>query len=215
MLLTLVLGAIGFLGVNLLALTTGKYDSNYMYTKLVMSFAPMFSAFFSVGLEQSTNKYKNLKTILAITVIITGTAIFWSKRQDYIGYVDVQSIQSIDSVFNGKNVVFLPQERGYAHGVIVGQKRYIDRTSEVFMNPLLHWKILDQWMVSTWSSGPQDAEIILLVKRDRLLSESAVLKKHGDRLVYTTRTYLLFDTHTTVKQLLAGKSISQLFIREP
>jgi hypothetical protein len=83
------------------------------------------------------------------------------------------------------------------------------------MNPLLHWKILDQWMVSTWSSGPQDAEIILLVKRDRLLSESAVLKKHGDRLVYSTRTYLLFDTHTTLKQLLAGKSISQLFISEP
>ena len=154
-----------------------------------------------------------MKKIVALFLIVAGTVFFSIRRQDYLGYVDMESIRRIHAVFEGQNVVFLPNERGYARGKIDGRMRYIDRTSEIFISPLLDEKAIDQWLPDPWSTFPRDARIILIAQKDRLISERETIRKYADRLVLSTRSYLVVDTKAHVSELLSGKNIADLYIR--
>lgn len=213
LLLTMVFGSFCFLAVNLLAFGSGTYESNYLYSKLVMVFSPALTAFFFAGIEESSMTVKKAKRVIALFLIIAGTVFFSVRRQDYLGYVDMESIRGIHSAFEGQNIVFLPNERGYVHGKVHGKMRYIDRTSELFIGPLLGWKAIDQWMPDTWASFPPDARIILIAQKDRLISEPESIRKYADRLVLSTRSYLVIDTKTTMSELFSEKNIADLYIR--
>ncbi len=177
--------------------TTGYGPHNYIFDKLVILFSPLYVAFFFAGIYQTTrSSFFKLKIFISLGCVFIYFYLLFHGTSEYRAFVDVRAISSIQNHFKNKSVVFIMNERGYRKGRTWGKLRYIDRASEFIINPLLINQFLDQWGNDPCATFSRSAKIILIVNKKALLDNTHYPKTH--RLIYSTRSYEVFDTNQTI-----------------
>ncbi len=224
--LVLFLVCVAIFVVNcLLNFFTHYYPKNYLYDKLVISFAPIVTVLFLVAVlaRPDENKkifFKKLAKIgLVVLLVFTSMFSLARDKNNFIGAIDMTSIKQIAAWPPLNQYEWLANERGYRQGEVNKKYRFTDRTSEFMMSAMLQQYMVDQWSPKEWLRLSPTKEIILIVRKTALINTAATLQQYHAEILFDTPTYVVIRTHKTVAEMLVGdenknkENVQALFVR--
>ena len=206
--------ALGIFSTFIINLYLNQYHDgvkNYLYNKISSTFILYLSAVFFVFLLQ---KKRLLTVILLYSVLVYSSYSYVKDSYRYCAIIEPDLMAQFQQKPELKQYIYLPNERGYRNGEVVGKLRYIDRTDEFMLRGLIGIYTLDQWNLVDRCNMPNH-EIILLTKK-AYIKNNPQLENRG-KILFETKNYIALHTGVLVDEIPADNEayplLQKLFIQ--
>ncbi len=210
--IVMIIGICGLLLINIFLIR----HTNYLYSKLAVAFAPGLICLFFIKISQEKHFYL-VKLSIASTCILFSACAFLQDQSYSKSYIDIESLNTIQKKFKNDHCFFITDSRGLRRSKMVKTLRYIDRTDDILMNAFLDGRQLDTWAITgvwgyalpkidaTTAHNQQITEVLsrkIILIGNRTHFPKALLQDHQP--ILETRSYYVFDTGSTLSELVQG-----------